>query len=154
MKIVSVVFFTVALVGSWTLMRAHNPVPESMHVDVQNDLKKIIADYVQKNLPQSQNLRFDKFYTEAVKHNRMKAFFAYSFEDTTQASGPTIMHIDGTAVLDKVEEGADSVTWSLDELKISDNHVDFQEPVHITAGAASDDHEPNVQPAPQNQETK
>ena len=150
MKIVSVVFFTVALIGSWALMRAHNPIPESMHVDIQNDLKKIIAEYVQKNLPQSQNLRFEKFYTEVVKKNRMKASFAYSFEDATQENGAALVHINGTALLNKIEESDETVTWSLDELQIQDNRVDFQEPIHITAGAS----ESETQPAQQKQESK
>ncbi len=138
MKIVSVVFFTGALIGSWYLMRAHSPISEAMHMDIQNDLKQIITEYVEKSLPQSKNLRFEKFWTEAVKPTKVKAFFAYSFEDQSEENGATLMRIEGSAVLNKIEQTEETVTWSLDELKIQDNQVDFQEPIHITAGTSGD----------------
>lgn len=134
MKIVSVVVFTIALIGSWVLVHASAPVPESMHVGIQNDLKNIIAEYVQKNLPKSKNLRFDKFWTETVKKDLVKASFIYSFEDETAENGNTVVEIEGSAMLNKGEETKDSVTWTLNSLQIKDSRVDFQEPIHITAG--------------------
>lgn len=134
MKIVSVVVFTVALIGSWILVHATNPVPESMHVGIQNDLKSIIAEYVQKNLPNSKNLHFQKFWTEAVKNDKVKATFEYSFEDESQENGSTVVAIEGSAMLDKGAETASSVTWNLNSLQIKDSRVEFQEPIHITAG--------------------
>jgi hypothetical protein len=150
MKIVSVVIFAAALMGSWVLVHAKGPVPEAMHVGIQNDLKKIIAEYVQKNLPNSKNLRFEKFWTESLKKYRVKASFVYSFEDETQQNGPAITEIKGTAILNKIDENAETVTWSLDELQIQDNRVDFQEPIHITGGAGELENPTNP---PQKKET-
>ena len=79
-----------------------------MHVGIQNDLKEIIAEYVQKNLPESKNLRFEKFWTEAVKKNKVKASFVYSFEDPSQENGDTVTEIAGSAILDKGEETAET----------------------------------------------
>lgn len=146
MKIVSVVFFFVALVGSWIMTRTASPIPEAMHVGIQNDLKNIIADYVQKNLPQSKNLRFEKFWTEAVKRSKVKAFFTYTFDDTTQENGATAIQIEGWALLNKIDEGPETVTWSLDELQVQDNRVDFKDPIHITSGAGGI--KPEIPPAP------
>ncbi|MGZ3723766.1 MAG: hypothetical protein ACXVA9_12575 [Bdellovibrionales bacterium] len=134
MKIVSVVVFTAALIGSWMLAHAATSIPETMHVGIQNDLKNIIAEYVQKNLPSSKNLRFEKFWTETVKKDQVKATFVYSFEDTSGENGDTTIEIAGSALLNKGEETAETVTWNLNSLQIKDSHVDFQEPIHITAG--------------------
>jgi hypothetical protein len=134
MKIVSVVVFTAALIGSWILAHAATGIPETMHVGIQNDLKNIIAEYVQKNLPSSKNLRFEKFWTETVKKDQVKATFVYSFEDPSAENGDTVIEIAGSAMLNKGEETSESVTWNLNSLQIKDSHVDFQEPIHITAG--------------------
>lgn len=135
MKIVSVVVFATALIGSWCLAHSKGPIPQSVHVGIQNDLKNIIAEYVQKNLPESKNLRFDKFWTETYKKNKVKAFFVYSFEDNSEKNGPATVEISGSAILNKIDENLETVTYSLDELQILDNKVDFQEPIQITADA-------------------
>ena len=134
MKIVSVVVFAAALIGSWMVVHGVAPISETMHVGIQNDLKNIIAEYVQKNLPASKNMRFDKFWTEAVKKDLVKATFVYSFEDPSAENGNTVTQISGSALLAKGEETAESVTWNLNSLQIKDSAVNFEEPIQITAG--------------------
>lgn len=133
MKIVSVLIFGAALVGSWVAAHAPRLVAASVHEGIQNDLKNIIAEYVQKNLPESKNLRFEKFWTETVKASQVKAYFMYSFEDKTEDGEPATVEIDGSATLNKIEETPETVTWSFDSLQISDNKVTFSDAIHITA---------------------
>jgi hypothetical protein len=121
------------LSGTWMMVHAQRPISESVHAGIQSDLKRVISEYVQKNLPQSKNLRFEKFWTETVSKTQVKAYFAYTFEDSTEEGQPAEVEIEGSAVLNKVEETADSSTWSFDELKILDNQVNFTEPIQITA---------------------
>jgi len=135
MKIVSVIFFALALAGTWWAAHAKRPIAQAVHVDIQTDLKRVISEYVQKNLPESKNLRFEKFWTETVNKDRVKAFFTYSFEDKTEAGEPAEVEIQGFAILNKILETSDSSTWSFDELQILDNHVSFSQPVQIIAGA-------------------
>ena len=135
MKVVSLLVFAVALVGSWALVHSKKMVAESVHIGIQNDLRNIITDFVQKNLPQSKNLRFEKMWTETVKKDKVMAHFVYSFEDNSQGTEPATVQVNGTAVLNKVNETPQMATWSFDELKILDNEVNFTEPVQITAGA-------------------
>lgn len=134
MKIVSVVVFAAALIGSWALVHNPRPVAQSIHIGIQNDLKNIIAEYVQKNLPESKNLRFEKFYTEALNKAQVKATFVYSFEDKTQNGEPASVEIEGSAILNKIDETPETVTWSFDQLMIQDNKVEFTDPIQITAG--------------------
>lgn len=133
MKIVSVVFFALALSGTWMLAHSKKPVAESVHVGIQNDLKRIISEYVQKNLPASKNLRFQKFWTETLNDKKVKAYFLYSFEDTTAEGEPAEVEIDGSAVLNKVDEKGNESIWSFDELQILDSKVAFSEPIQITS---------------------
>lgn len=135
MKVVSLLVFAVALVGSWAMVHSKKLVAESVHIGIQNDLRNIITEYVQKNLPDSKNLKFEKMWTETVKKDRVKAYFVYSFEDQSNGSEPAIVEINGSAILNKVNETPQMATWSFDEFKILDNEVNFTDPVQITATA-------------------
>lgn len=131
MKIVSVVTFALALSLTWVLAHARRPVAESVHVGIQADLKRIISEYVQKNLPESKNLRFQKFWTETINKDKVRAYFVYSFEDSTSDGEAAEVEIDGSAVLNKIDETPEASTWSFDELRILDTKVSFSEPVQI-----------------------
>ena len=134
MKFISLIFFALATSGTWMATHAKRAVEESVHVGIQNDLKRIITEYVQSKLPQSKNLVFDKFYTKTINKGQVIAFFNYAFEDKTDDGEPARVEIEGSATLNKVEETAEASTWNLDQLKILNNKVDFSEPIQITAG--------------------
>lgn len=149
MKIVSLLIFGAALIGSWAMVHAPRPVAESVHIGIQSDLKNIIAEYVQKNLPESKNLVFQKFWTETVNKDRVKASFSYSFDNDSDGETANV-EIQGTAILNKVDENPETVTWSFDELTISDNKVTFSEPIQITANAGALENKENTNGWPAN----
>lgn len=134
MKIVSVLVFAAAMVGSWILVHGQKPVSESVHAGIQSDLKQIIADYIQKNRPESKNIVFQRFWTETINPNKVKALFLYSFEDKTESGEMAEVTLEGSAILNKTNETPEMATWSFDELKILGNAVTFTEPLQITAG--------------------
>jgi hypothetical protein len=139
MKIISLVVFVLALIGSWFLAHRDAPIPESVHQGIQNDLKRVISEYVQKNLPNSTNLVFRKFWTEALQKNRVKASFVYSFDDIGDKSGPINMEIEGYGILNKVSENADSSEWSLDEIHVLNNGLEYKEALKITPKPDADE---------------
>jgi len=141
MKIISLVVFVVALIGSWFLAHRDAPIPESVHQGIQNDLKRVISEYVQKNLPNSKNLTFKKFWTEALQKNKVKASFVYSFDDANEKSGPINMEIEGYAILNKVNEDPNSTEWSLDEIHVLNNGLEYKEALKITPNADADEAE-------------
>lgn len=134
MKIVSVIVLLVALIGSWRVAYSMRPIAESVHLGIQQDLKIIITDYIQKRLPEAKNIKFEKFWTETVRKNKVKAFFVYSFEDSSTENGAIRTQIEGNATLNKAAETEEEITWNFDELQIKDNHVEFIEPIQIKAG--------------------
>ncbi|MGE4131558.1 MAG: hypothetical protein AB7F86_07950 [Bdellovibrionales bacterium] len=134
MKIISVALFVAALIGSWSLTHSQRPVSESVHVGIQNDLKNIIAEYIEKNAEQSENLRFEKFWTETINKSRVKAYFLYSYDDHDENGEPATIEVEGWAILNKVDETPETVTWSFDQLNILNNQVTFSDPIKITAG--------------------
>jgi hypothetical protein len=151
MKIVSLFVFAIALAGSWKLAYSARPVSESVHIGIQEDLKRIIGEYIQKKLPNAEKIKFDKFWTETVKKNKVRAYFSYSFEDKTETSGNVKTEIEGFATLNKLSENDQEITWSFDDIQIKDNHVEFLNPIKIKAGAEGEDAvvERPAEPAPE-----
>lgn len=132
MKYLSLIVFLIALQWTWSFSHRPSNVSESAHVGIQSDLKKIISDYITENLPTSRNLRFEKFWSEQLKKNKVKASFVYSFDDEDQESGNARVVIEGYAILNrdsKVDETFDY--WNLDELYILNNKIDFKDPMLI-----------------------
>ncbi len=134
MKFISVVFFTAALIGTWHLVHEPRPVAESVHAGIQNDLRNIIADYIRQNRPGTEDVHFESLWTETISDRQVKAHFRYWFDDRDQESGESAaVHIEGSAVLNKVDENEEVVTWSFDELSIADTKITFETPIQITA---------------------
>lgn len=132
MKYLSLIGFLIALQWTWSFSHRPSNISESAHVGIQSDLKKIISDYITENLPTSRNLRFEKFWSEQLKKNKVKASFVYSFDDEDQESGTSRVVIEGYAILNrdsKVDETFDY--WNLDELYILNNKIDFKDPMLI-----------------------
>jgi Co/Zn/Cd efflux system component len=132
MKYLSLIVFLIALQWTWSFSHRPSNISESAHVGIQSDLKKIISDYITENLPTSRNLRFEKFWSEQLKKNMVKASFVYSFDDEDQESGNARVVIEGYAILNrdsKVDETFDY--WNLDELYILNNKIDFKDPMLI-----------------------
>ncbi|MCB0386971.1 MAG: hypothetical protein KDD43_16375, partial [Bdellovibrionales bacterium] len=101
MKYLSLLVFLFAMQWSWSLVHDPSNVSEHIHLGIQDDLKRIISEYIQENLPSSKNLRFERFWTEAIKQDRVKASFIYSFEDDTEVVGPARVEIEGYAILNR-----------------------------------------------------
>ncbi|MGE0761948.1 MAG: hypothetical protein AB7N80_01590 [Bdellovibrionales bacterium] len=135
MKYVGTFLFLFGMYWTWGLAKNDQAISQQVHVSIQDDLKKLIADYIQQNLPNSTNLRFERFWTEANTDNQVKATFTYSFEDTSENVGATRVQIEGYAVLNRVKETSDSIEWSFDKLEILSNSVDYKDPINVTPAA-------------------
>lgn len=139
MKFIGVLVFLLAMNWSWSLIHSPTSISQSVHLGIQEDVKQIISTYIQENLPNSQNLTFDRFWTEKLKEGKVKASFIYSFEDENAEVGAAKVQVEGFAVLNKTpEETKDYEVWSFDELHILDNQIEFKEPLKVSPGALDD----------------
>lgn len=140
MKFLGVLTFLLAMNWTWSLVHDSRAVPEAIHLGIQEDMKKIISDYISQNLPTSSGLQFERFWTENIKKDQIKATFIYSFEDSNAEVGAARVQVEGYAVLNKTTAAnANYETWSFDELQILDNKVEFKDPLQITPGLDSDE---------------
>ncbi len=124
---------------TWAVIRAPSLVSEETHIGIQDDLKRVITSYIEDNIKDVNNLRFEKFWTQTLKNNKVKATFAYSFNDGAEDSANGVrIGVEGHAILKRAhDEDVDFDVWSLDELYVLNNKVDFKEGVTIRAAEAS-----------------
>lgn len=147
MKFVSLIIFFLLLNWTWSLANSPRTLNQDVHLGIQQDLKSLITDYIQQNLPNSQNLRFEKFWTEKLKEDQVKAFFVYSFEDENATIGAAQVGIEGYAILNRQADAqGDTQIWSMDELSILNNKVEFKEALQLTPS------QPGELDAPQEEE--
>lgn len=140
MKYISLVLILVAMSWTWSLSRHRDALDEGVHVGIQDDMKRIITEYIQENLPTAKNLRFERMWSEQIKENQVKATFVYSFEDDTEETAARI-EIEGYALLNRDPKSDEKYdVWSFDELHILNNHVIFKDGIAVT-GRPNEDSE-------------
>jgi len=150
MKYLSLLVFLFAMHWSWSLVHDPANVSENVHIGIQDDLKRVISDYIQENLPQSKNLRFERFWTENIKKNQVKASFIYSFEDNAESVGPARVEIEGYAILNRDSNTDEEYDfWNFDELYILNNRIDFKEPLKVDPRGNESEAEETTSAAPE-----
>ncbi|MCB0390716.1 MAG: hypothetical protein KDD58_05485 [Bdellovibrionales bacterium] len=138
MKYFSLIVLLIILNYTWSLTQSSDDIPEETHLSLQQDLRTIISDYIQKNLPNSKNLKFERLWTERAHANQVKATFTYSFDDPGEDIGPARVMIDGYAILNRtLDQNEEYEMWNFDELYILNNHIQFEEGEAITIGNES-----------------
>ncbi|MCB9025820.1 MAG: hypothetical protein H6625_05850 [Bdellovibrionaceae bacterium] len=133
MKYLSLIILLLLVRWTWNLSQQVVVIPEETHLSLQDDLRTIITNYIQENLPSSQNLKFERMWTERATDNQVKATFAYSFDDPGEDTAPARIMIDGYAILNrKQQDDGEFEVWNFDELYILNNHIQFEEGEAIT----------------------
>ncbi len=141
MKFISLILLFVLMHWTWAMVNTPRAVTQDIHIGIQEDLKSMITSYIQENLPNSRNLKFERFWTEKTKEKQIKASFIYSFEDESAAIGAARVAIEGYAMLNrKADEDGKTQVWSMDDLYILNNKVEFKDGMKITP----DGEEPDV----------
>lgn len=131
MKYISVLIFLLAMHWTWGLAYHERPISERVHIDIQTDIKKILTEYIDQNVPNSKDLRFEKFWTEPLNDNQIKVSFIYSFDDSAEQTGEARVKIDGHVTLTRRPEPG-STEWTYEEWIIENNQVDFKDALQIS----------------------
>jgi hypothetical protein len=133
---------------SWKASKTPNLVSEDTHIGIQEDLKRVITEYVKENLPNVKEVHFEKFWTQTLEANRVKAVFSYTFDDDNsteekadnapEKKASATVGVAGFAILNhSKQEDSDYDLWSLDELNVENNHIIFKDGTAIRANPAN-----------------
>jgi hypothetical protein len=141
MRYVSLVFIAVMMWWSWSVIKAPALLSEDTHIGLQDDLRRVITEYIQENLQVVADVKFEKFWTQTLKENQVKATFSYSFEDTSdkKATGGARIGVEGYAILNRIkDQNSEFDVWSLDELNVLNNRVIFKDGVLVNGSVHTD----------------
>jgi len=133
MRHVSLVLIILSMWWSWSIIKTPSLLSEDTHIGIQEDLRRVITEYLEDNLPNVKNIRFDKFWTQTLKENKVKATFSYTFDEDNGAGGNSAsVGVAGHAILNRQQEKNNEFdVWSLDELYVDNNSISFREGVTI-----------------------
>lgn len=148
MKYISVFVLVLILVFSWRTSQSKGNVPFDVHVTIQSELETFIKDYITTELPSAKDIHFHRLWTEEMPDQRLKASFEYSFSDASVTDMPKAT-LAGTAVLSKNTADA-AGGWSLDEVTINNEVIEFKE----RDVAPTEATEPDNRPAAETESSK
>ena len=116
------------LLLSWKLTQFQPIIPEWTHIGIQKEIRKIIQNHIKADLPSSQNIQFNKIWTERIGKSSIKVSFSYSFEDAKnhessriEIEGSTLLRKDETHLKEKEE------IWNFDHFNISEKSIQFND---------------------------
>lgn len=138
MKFLNLILLVLLLSWSWAVIQKRPLMHQEIHYSIQTELKTLIETSIKSQLPSAQNVQFTRFWTESLGNKKMKASFLYSFEDSAaEATEQAQLSFEGYAILNRSTEssGDENVElWNLDELKIENNTIEYNNGVVITPG--------------------
>lgn len=132
---------------SWDNYKNTHGVPVTIHLQLQEDLKVFIANYIQEHVTGSKNIQFSRFWTETLNSNQVRASFEYSFDTTDATNETTNTMLKGIAYLSPHEDAEQTKEeWSLDRVEINNEVLEFKHGSLVTPGSPA--------PAAENKESK
>lgn len=131
MRYLSLIFIVVLMSVSWKVIQSSEAVPETTHIDIQDDFKVMIIETLQKSLPNVKDIKFDRFWTQNLATNKIKAGFQFSFDNNVENDSPARYGIEGHATLTYDPEKS---VWNVDGPHFLNNEITFKDGMVITPG--------------------
>lgn len=126
MRYLSLLFVIVIMYWSWAFIKAPLEIPETTHINIQDDIRMMIEGTIFKQLPSATNFKFDRFWTKSISNNQIVATFSFSFENTAEKVDPARYGVEGDATLNY---NAESRLWDVDNFRFINNEIIFKDGV-------------------------
>ncbi|MES3036352.1 MAG: hypothetical protein V4736_00475 [Bdellovibrionota bacterium] len=124
-KLISLIVFAVALIWSWNKVHTANAVNFETHAGIQIKLAELIRETLAQKLPNAENIRITRLWTEAVSSNEVKAIFGYEFTQPLEEGEKVQQAVEGQAFLSRSGEHSDE--WKLDRVATDASNLSFSE---------------------------
>lgn len=133
MKYLGLIVLFAFMIWTYKLSSSSQGVPVSTHVNLVNELKQIMGDYLQQNVPGIQNISFLQVYTEnRGSKDKLIAYVKYSYESPLENGQVTKELREGTIDLTSKDNGE---TWEPVSMDFKDLSVEFLEDLKIVPGS-------------------
>lgn len=138
-KLVHPVILFAFIWATQCIVNAEKSVSFEQHVQVQQELTVLIADYIKQNLPNMTDFKMHSVYTKAPKKGMLQAYFSYSFSTTVDESNQqATTELQGFANLKKIKDKPDQ-EWALENIQIEGESLSFTDPIIINSSKGSED---------------
>jgi len=140
-KIVSLVIFTAALFWTWNVIHSSSAIGFETHSGIQEKLAILIKQTVLTKKPTAKNFHITRLWTEALSENKVRAVFAYQFNDSLEAD-KTEQTVEGEAILFREpEDESGQDRWTLQSVRTTSDTVTFAEGLVVTPGSGPESSE-------------
>ena len=127
MRHLSFILLLFIVVCSWQFIHKTPAVSEWVHWQLQEELQNVIKDQVIRKMPSANHIKFQKIWTENLKRNQVKAFFSYTYQDSS--TGDSLGH-QGYAILQRqtreTQMGELYSTWKIINLHLPLESIVFE----------------------------
>lgn len=140
-KIVSLDIFTAALFWTWNVIHSSAAIGFETHSGIQEKLAVLIKQTVMTKKPTAKNFKITRLWTEAMSENKVRAVFAYQFNDDVETDN-TEQTVEGEAVLFREpEDDSGQDRWTLQSVRTTNDIVTFSEGLVVTPGTGPESFE-------------
>lgn len=147
-KIISLIVFAAALIWTWNIVHSSSAVGFETHSGIQQKLAELIQQTIQKKKPEARDFQIVRLWTESVNENKVRAVFAYRFNEGTAATDATEQTIEGEAILHREIANDQNVDrWTLVSVKTLHDTVIFEDGSLINPATPDETTEEGAAPA-------
>lgn len=147
-KFLSVIFFAVALTGTWSLIHSNPSVGFETHTGIQEKLITLITETVAAKKPQSKDFAITKLWTETLGDNKVRAVFAYRFIELGSNQETLEQMIEGEAILHREPSATENVDrWVIQSVRTTNDAVTFAEGMTVTPVAGENESDETLAPS-------
>lgn len=134
MKYLSLIIFIGLLAWTWNLTHgtSSNIVSFETHAGIQEKLAQLISETIKAKKPNSSDVTITRLWTEAVDANKIRAVFAYHYNEKSEQDSDSETSIEGEALLVREEAAnSDGSSWSLKKITTTNNSLDFKSGITV-----------------------
>lgn len=155
-KIFGLIGFAIALIWTWNIVYAPNSgINTEVHFNIQSRLNEIILEQIAKKRPQATNIRIQRLWTEKLNDTKMKARFAYRYDEKLEGKEAVEQRTEGEAVLFREpSEDRNTQKWVLQSMKTTTDQISFAEGLVISPNMHVEELENNSTPPAPTPENK
>jgi hypothetical protein len=135
MKLLSLLVFIGAAVGSWFLVHSKNEINTALHADIQSKLMIFIEETIKTQKPKASNFQVLNITTEKISNTQVKAVFKYSYDNSIDDGEATHQILKGDAVFFKALSEDPRVTkWERQSFNLQSDTLEFKKGLEVSAG--------------------
>lgn len=132
MKYISLIVFSALLIWTWNVIHHNSAISFETHSGIQEKLASIISETIKAKRPNASDILIEKIWTEVLSEKKVKAFFIYSFKDSSE-SGLVTSQIKGEGILERQSSEDPQIDkWALTNVKTSNDSIQFDDSTIIT----------------------